>query len=250
MLDLKVINSVLEELEKTKGISKEQFIDAITEALAAAYRKEYGERGQIVKAILNMETGEVDFYRVKIVVVPEQIISEEEFEKMSKEEYLKAKEDGRVKFIESRHIMLENAKLIKANAEKDDEIMFDLEKKEDFGRIAAMTARQIIRQKIREAEKGYILEKFGNKIGKIITGNVVRVENGNIFVDLGKTEGIVPYREQIKHEKYKVGDRISSYLLKVDQGPRGGAEMTLSRTHPEFLRYFLKMKFQKLKKVL
>ncbi len=236
MLDLKVVNSVLEELEKTKGISKEQFLDAITEALAAAYRKEYGERGQIVKAMLNMDTGEVDFYRIKIVIVPEQIISEEDFEKMSKEEYLIKKEEGQVKFIEARHIMLENAKLIKANAKQDDEIMFDLDKKEDFGRIAAMTARQIIRQKIREAEKGYILEQFGDKIGKIIHGSVLRVENGNIFVNLGKIEGIIPFREQIKHEKYKVGDRISSYLLKVDQGPRGGAEMTLSRTHPEFLR--------------
>lgn len=250
MIDLKVINSVLGELEKTKGISKEKFLEALEEALGAAYRKEYGERGEIVKSKFNLETGEVDFFRVKEVIVPEQIISEEDFEKMNKEEYLVAKDEGKTKFIESRHIMIENAKLIKANAEKNDEITFDLEKKEDFGRIAAMTARQIIKQKIREAEKEYITEQFGEKIGKIISGQVVRVEGGSIFVDLGKTEGIIPFREQIKNENFKVGERIKSYLLKVDQGYHGGVEMTLSRTHPEFLRLLFEKEVPEIKEGL
>lgn len=250
MIDLKVINSVLEELEKTKGISKEKFLEALEEALGAAYRKEYGERGEIVKSKFNLETGEVDFFRVKEVIVPEQIISEEDFEKMNKEEYLAAKDEGKTKFIESRHIMIENAKLIKANAEKNDEITFDLEKKEDFGRIAAMTARQIIKQKIREAEKEYITKQFGEKIGKIISGQVVRVEGGSIFVDLGKTEGIIPFREQIKNENFKVGERIKSFLLKVDQGYHGGVEMTLSRTHPEFLRLLFEKEVPEIKEGL
>ena len=247
MIDLKVLNSVLEDLEKTKGISKEKFIEAIEEGLSAAYRKEYGERGQIIKTKFNLETGDIEFYRVKIVVVPEQIISDEDFEKMSKEEYLAAKEEGKTKFIESRHIYLDNARLIKANAKEGDEITFDLEKRDDFGRIAAMTARQIIKQKIREAEKEYISKEFGEQIGNIVVGKVVRVEGGNIFVDLGKIEGIIPFREQIKRETFKVGERIKSYLLKVDQGYNGGVEMTLSRTHPDFLKLLFREEVPEIK---
>jgi N utilization substance protein A len=241
MFDLKTINIVLEELQETRGISKEEVLDTISEALASAYKKQYGERGQIVRAKFNNETGDVDYFRVKEIVDPADIISEEDLEKMSKEEYLKAKEDGKVKFIEPRHILIENAKLIKADAEAGGEIVFDLEKKEDFGRVAAMAAKQTIRYQIREAEKGYIKKEFGDREGTVILGEVLRSEGGIVFVDLGKAEGILPYSEQIKSEKYKTGDRIRAYLIKAGEGYRGAVELNLSRTHPEFLRKLFEM---------
>ncbi len=250
MFDLKTINAILEELQETKGISKEEVLDAISESLASAYKKEYGERGQIIRAKFNNETGDVDYYRVKEVVDPKDIISEEDMEKMSKEEYEKAKEEGKVRFIEPRHILLENARLIKTDAQPGDEIIFDLEPKGDFGRVAAMAAKQTIRQKIREAEKSYIQKEFGDREGEIVSGEVLRSEGGTVFVDLGKAEGVMPYSEQIKGEKYKTGDRIRAYLVKAGEGFRGSVELLLSRTHPEFLKKLFELEVPEIKEGL
>jgi N utilization substance protein A len=247
MFDLKTINMVLEELQETRGISKEEILNAISESLASAYKKQYGERGQIVRAKFNNETGDVDYFRVKEIVDPKDIISEEDLEEMSKEKYLEAKENGRVRFIEPRHILLENAKLIKSDAEAGGEIIFDLEKKEDFGRVAAMAAKQTIRKEIREAERSYIKKEFGDKEGQIVSGEVLRSEGGMIFVDLEKTEGVLPYSEQIKSEKYKTGDRIRAYLIKAGEGYRGAVELSLSRTHPEFLRRLFEVEVPEIK---
>lgn len=201
MFDLKTINLVLEELQETKGISKDEVLDAISESLASAYKKQYGERGQIIRAKFNNDTGDVDYFRVKEVVTEDNIISEEDADEMTKEEYLVAKEGGKTRFIEPRHIFVENAKMIKADVVEGDEIIFDLEPKGDFGRVAAMAAKQTIRQKIREAETGYIKKEFGDKEGQIVSGEVLRSEGGMVFVDLGKAEGVLPYAEQIKSEK-------------------------------------------------
>lgn len=247
MFDLKTINLVLEELQETRGISKDEVLNAISESLASAYKKQYGERGQIVRAKFNNETGDVDYFRVKEIVDSKDIISEEDLEKMSKEEYLEEKEKGRTKFIEARHILIENAKLIKTDAQAGGEIVFDLEKKDDFGRVAAMAAKQTIRQQMRDAEKGYIKKEFGDKEGQIISGEVLRSEGGVIFVDLGKTQGVLPYSEQIKSEKYKTGDRIRTYLIKSGEGFRGSVELGLSRTHPEFLRKLFEVEVPEIK---
>ena len=157
MLDLKAIELFLQEVGEAKGLQKDELFDAIEESMAAAYKRQYGDRGQIVRAKLDRETGEVDFFRVKEVVTPEQIISEEEHEEMTKEEYMKAKdEDGKTKFIDERHIMLDTALLIKSDAKAGDELIFDLERKDDFGRLAAMSAKQTIKRKLRDAEGLYI----------------------------------------------------------------------------------------------
>ncbi len=250
MFDLKVINAVLEELQEQKGISKEEVLEAIEESLASAYKKQYGERGQIIRAKFNPDTGDVDFFRIKEVVSPEQIISEEDFEKLSKEEYLNLKEEGKTKFIEERHIFVENAKLVKAGVEAGDEITFELEKKTDFGRVAAMAAKQTIKQKIREAERGYIQKQFGDKEQTIVSGQVIRSEAGTIFVDLGKVEGVLPFFEQIKSERYKTGDRVQAYLVKAGEKGRGGVELLLSRTHPEFLKKLFEQEVPEIKEGL
>ncbi len=236
LFDLKVISSVLEELQEKKGISKEEVIEAIESSIASAYKKEYCERGQNIQAKINLETGNINFFRVKKVVLKEKIISEEDYQKLNKEEYLELKEKGYIRFNEQRHILIDNAKFIKKDAETGEELLFELENKTDFSRVAAQSAKQTIFQKIKEAEKKYIKKEFGDKEGNIVSGQVIRSESGVIFVDLGKAEGILLPSEQIKSERYKTGDKIRAYLVKTNEKKFGGVELLLSRTHPEFLR--------------
>jgi N utilization substance protein A len=130
--------------------------------------------------------------------------------------------------------MLEDAKKMKRDAKVDDELTFPLESKDDFGRIAAQTAKQVIIQKIREAEKASVVTEFGERQGDIVSGSVQRIERGNIFIDLGRATGIIPYDEQIPGERYRQGERIRAYLYEVEESPRG-IFLRLSRSHPQFL---------------
>lgn len=237
MFDLKVINSVLSEMEEERGISREKMMDAIEQALATAYKKEYGKRGQIVRASFDLSTGTTVFEQVKIVVDESMLKPEdEEDEEGEVEEELPAEgEDRKVRFDPEKHIMIDNAKLIKKDVQLNDELVFPLESKDDFGRIAAQTAKQVIIQKIREAEKESALSEFGQKEGDIVLGHVQRFERGNLYVDLGRVTGVMPYDEQIPGERFKPGERIRALLLMVDETPRG-IFLKLSRSHPEFLK--------------
>lgn len=247
MLDLKAIELFLKEVGEEKGLDKDELFDAIEESMAAAYKKQYGDRGQIIRAKLNRETGEVDFFRIKEVVTPEQIITDEEHENMSKDEYMKEKdENGKTKFIDERHIMLDTAILIKSDAKAGDELIFDLERKDDFGRLAAMSAKQTIRRKMREVESSYIKKEFGDLEGEIIHGKVLREDNGTYYIDLGKAEAVLPYNEQIKGEVYKTGDNIKAYLMQSGEN-RGAIELRVSRTHPEFLKKLFEVEVPELR---
>lgn len=227
LFDLKVINSVLGELEEDRGIPREKVIGAIEMALAAAYKKEYGKRGQIVRAVFNTTVGDVEFKQIKIVVDDTLVRPEGDEESVDES-------DERTRFNPEHHIMIDDARRIKKDAEVDDEIDFPLEPKEDFGRIAAQTAKQVIMQKIREAEKVSIIEEFGEHEGEVVSGHVQRFERGNLYVDLGRATGILPYEEQIPGERYRQGERIRALLYKVDESPRG-TFLKLSRAHPQFL---------------
>jgi N utilization substance protein A len=143
-------------------------------------------------------------------------------------------EDGKVRFDEEKHIMIDTAKMIKSGVELGEELVFPLEPKDDFGRIAAQTAKQVIMQKIREAEKETALAEFGQKQGDIITGHVLRFERGNLYVEIGRATAIMPYDEQIPGERFKSGDRIRAILLAVEETPRG-IFLKLSRAHADFL---------------
>ena len=233
MFDLKTINAVLNQLEDEKGLKKERILEAIEMSLASAYKKEFGKRGQIVKAIFDLDTGATEYSQIKKVVNKDDVVILEEGESMPEVELAEG-EEGPVKYNEEQHIFLETAKMIKGGAEAGEEIVFPLETKTDFGRIAAQAAKQTIRQQLRSAEKDYLSEQFGDKIGEIVSGTVQRVERGNIYVDMEKAEGVIPFREQIRHEKYKTGDRIRCYLFDVEDG-RGGIMLKLSRTHPKFI---------------
>ncbi len=243
LFDLKVIHSVLRELEEERGIPREKILEAIGIALATAYKKEYGKRGQIVRASFDPETGDVAFSQVKIVVDEGMVRMDEpaEGEEDAIPEGPAVPEgDERVRFNPEHHILLEDARRIKKDAAVRDEIVFPLEPKSDFGRIAAQTAKQVIIQKIREAEKISILGEFGKREGEIVSGTVQRMERGAIFVDLGKAQGILPYDEQIPGERYKQGERIRAYLYAVEESPRG-VFLRLSRSHPRFLEKLFEM---------
>lgn len=235
MLDLKVINSVLEQLEQERGIPRERVIEAIEMALATAYKKEYGQKGQIVHAKFDLNSGKAEFSQVKIVVDESTVVFDplsEEEEKMTKNEA--GEEIEKEIFNPEHHILLDDAKRLKRDAKLGDEIIFPLDGKDDYGRIASQTAKQVIIQKIREAEKTAVLREYGEQEGKIVAGTVQRIERGNIFVDMGRATGMLSYEDQIPGERYTQGERIRSYLYKVEESPRG-IFLRLSRSHPKFL---------------
>ena len=231
MFDLKVINSVLAEMEEERGIPRAKMIDAIEQSLATAYKKEFGKRGQIVTCSFDMDTGTTNFNQIKIVVDESMLKPEPELDEDGNaidDEGPKEEED------EEKHIMISTAQMIKKGVEPGEELIFPLEPKDDFGRIAAQTAKQVIMQKVREAEKESALAEFGQKAGDIIVGQAQRFERGNLYVDLGRVTAIMPYEEQIPGERFKPGERIRAILLAVEETPRG-IFLKLSRSHPDFL---------------
>lgn len=238
MFDLKVINSVMAQLEEERGISRNVVIEAIELALANAYRKEFGKKGQIVKATFDLDTGNVEFSQVKIVVDRDSVIMDEEGEEHDETSQAEGDEE-KVHFNDEQHMLLEDARLIKAGAQVGDEIVFPLERRDDFGRIAAQTAKQVITQKIREAEKTSVLAEFGQHEGSIVSGTVERMERGAIYLDMGRAVGMLPYEEQIPGERFKQGERVRAYLYKVDETSRG-VFLKLSRSHPKFLEELFK----------
>jgi len=235
MLDLKIINSVLEQLEQERGIAREKVIEAIELALATAYKKEYGQKGQIIQAKFDLNSGKTEFLQVKVVVDESTVVFDPEDDN---EDKTYENETGETiekdVFNPEHHMLLADAKKIKRDAKLGDEIIFPLDDREDYGRIAAQTAKQVIIQKIREAEKTAVLKEYGEQEGKIVSGTVQRIERGNIFVDMGRATGMLSYEDQIPGERYTQGERIRSYLYRVEESPRG-IFLKLSRSHPKFL---------------
>jgi len=239
MFDLKVIHSVLDQLQDERGIPKEKILEAIELSLATAYKKEFGKKNQYIRTHFDINTGTAVFEQVKVVVDESQVVIGEEVEGeeekvAEKVEDLNPEGNLKVRFDDEHHIMLDIAKKIKKDAKLGDELVFPLESKADFGRIAAQTAKQVIIQKIREAEKVSVMGEFGQKEGEIVTGSVQRIERGNVFIDMGRASGILPFEEQIPGEHYRQGEKVRMYLTRVEETPRG-IFLRLSRSHPKFL---------------
>lgn len=246
MFDLKVIHSVLTEMEEERGIPRERMMEAIEQSLATAYKKEFGKRGQIIRANFDISAGTTNFEQVKIVVDETMLKTDEESEDEvevrehhhkdhhKEEEVLIPSLERKVRFDPEKHIMIDSARLIKKDVQLGEELIFPLEPKDDFGRIAAQTAKQVIIQKVREAEKDAAISEFGQKEGDIVMGHAQRFERGNLYVDLGRITAIMPYEEQIPGERFKPGERIRALLLRVEETSRG-VFVKLSRSHPEFL---------------
>lgn len=234
MIDIKALKQSLEIVESEKRIPKDRILEAIEAALAAAYKKEYGDKDQVVRCTLNLDTGEMEFAQVKTVV------DETSVWMPASEEEIKDELDERPRYNEEKHLLVNQAKLIRKDAEVGSEIVFGLETKDDFGRIAAQTAKQVIVQKFREAEKDSLVAEFAGKEGSIVSGIVQRVEKGLIFIDLGRATAVLPKEEQIFGENWKPGDRIRAYLFNFDESGRG-LSLRISRTHPRFLIELFKL---------
>ncbi|MEI6480509.1 MAG: transcription termination factor NusA [bacterium] len=228
MFDLKAMSAVFAQLEEERGIPRTKIIEAIEAALATAYKKEYGKKGQIIRCSFDADSGKTDFYQVKIVVDESRVIMPEE------DEDALSDDDVRIRYNSEHHITKEDAKFIKKGAQVDEEVIFPLETKSDFGRIAAQTAKQVIIQKIREAEKESVISEYGERSGEIISGTVQRVERGNIYLDMGRAVAVLPYEEQIPGERYRQGERIRAYLFRVEDATKG-VFLKVSRSHPKFL---------------
>ena len=231
-MDLKTFTSAIAQIAEEKGISQEKVIETIESAIAAAYKKDYGKKGQIIKAKLDPETGNVKFWQVRKVLDKSMIYSNQDLEK------LKAKEmgpiEGKIRFNPEKHIMIEEAKKIDPKIKPDQDLEELLEAREDYGRIAAQTAKQVILQKIREAEKESIFQEIKQKEGEIVSGIVQRIEGERVFFDIGKTLGLLTREEQIPGEFYRPGQRLKVYILSVEENPRGPV-IFLSRAYPKFI---------------
>ncbi len=197
----------LAQIEKEKGISRETLFEAIEAALISAYKKNYGS-AQNVNVYINRENGEVRVFSKKNVV-----------EKVENE---------------LLEIDLEEAKKINSNYNIGDVVEKEVTPK-NFGRIAAQTAKQVVVQRIREAERGVIYEEFVNRESEIVTGIVQRINKGNVFINLGKTEAILTPSEQIPDEVYKHNDRIKTYIVEVKKTTKG-PQILVSRTHPGLVK--------------
>ncbi len=209
-IDNKELIIALEELEKEKGIKKEYLLEAIDTALITAYKRNFEVEN--VNIHMDEKTGATHVYAVKEV----------------KEEV----EDDKVE------INLKDAKKIKKDAKVGENVEVEIVPK-NFGRIAAQTAKQVIVQKLREAERDVLFSEFNDRKGEIVSGLVQKADGNAVIMDLGKLEGIMPLKEQIPTEHYHVNDKIKGYVLSVERGAKGAPQVIVSRSNPDFVRKLL-----------
>jgi N utilization substance protein A len=241
------IYQAIKQICNEKNIPVESVIETIEAALAAAYRKDFGQKNQNIKVEFNAETGESRVFDVKTVVPDELAILEEERKKEAEEakalglkvpkpEVEKEEEKEEVlRFNPKLHLPLSEALKIKSDAKLGEVIRTELEIPHAFGRMAAQTAKQVIIQKLREAEREILFNEFKAKEGQLLPGVVQRREGVLVLVDLGRLTAILPPEEQIEREKYIPGSHLKVYVLKVEMAAKG-PQVIVSRAHPEILR--------------
>ena len=210
-IDNKELVIALEELEKEKGIKKSYLIESIETALLTAYKRNFDAK-ENVKVVMDDITGAAHIYSVKEIV--------------------ETVEDS------DTQINLEDAKKINKTLEIGDSVDIELVPK-NFGRIAAQTAKQVIVQKIREAEREIIYTEYNDRKGEIVTGLVQKADRGIVVMDLGKLEGVMLAKEQIPTETYKVNDKIRAYVIDVEKGAKGAPQVIVSRATPDFVKKLL-----------
>lgn len=208
-LDLKQMSAMVDIIAEEKGLPTETVLSVIEQAIAAAWRKDNGDREMNVRAVLNTQTGEADVFVAREVI-----------------------EDG-VGYNPSTEIPLADATVEHKDAKIGD-IVEEKHKVTSFGRVAAQTAKQVVTQRLREAENETVLNAFEDKVGTIVTGTVARVEPKLVRIDLGRASGIMPRSEQIDGEYYAVGSRIKVYIKNIERNDRG-AQLILSRGNAEFV---------------
>jgi N utilization substance protein A len=202
--------AAINQISDEKGLPREMVIEAVEAALAAAYRKDYGHPDDIIRARLSEESADVEMSQV-IIVVPD-----EEFEN------------------ERNQLSVSEAKKQGLEVEVGDEVVYPLEPQKDFGRIAAQTAKQVIIQRIREAEREILFSEFKDKEHKVVTGSVQQIEGDSVLINLGKMTAIMLPSDQIPNEHHYVGQRLKVFVTGVEESPRG-PRVLVSRTHPELV---------------
>lgn len=211
-LDMKQLALAIRAIAEEKNLPEDTVQEVVEQALAAAYRRDYGEREQEVRVTMNLNTGDVDAYVAKEVV--------EEVENPAYE------------------LSLAEAQVMKKDAKLGDEVEVH-EKVSNFGRVAAQTAKQVILQRLREAEREIVMNEFEDKIGTVINALVGRVEGNIVRMDLGKAQGIMPRSEQIQGERYYPGQRLKVFLKDVERGPRG-PQLVVSRGSTQFIEWLFR----------
>ncbi|MBQ6605878.1 transcription termination factor NusA [Candidatus Saccharibacteria bacterium] len=210
-LDLKQMSAMVKVIAEEKNLPEETVLDVIQMAIAAAWRKDNGDKEMNVRAVLNTNTGEADVFVERTVVEDE------------------------VAYNPATEIPLKEAK----KGKKVGDVVEEKHKVTSFGRVAAQTAKQVVIQRLREAERDAVLAMFEDKIGTVVTGTVAHVERNIVRIDLGKTTGIMPRSEQIEGEYYAVGSRIKVYIKGVERDDRG-AQLILSRGSADFIEYLFR----------
>lgn len=211
-LDVKQLAVVIKAIAEEKNLPEDSVKEVVEQALAAAYRKDFGDREQEVRVEMNLNTGDIDVYVGKEVV---EKVGDERFE-----------------------ISLSEAQVMKKDAKIGDIIEIH-QKADSFGRVAAQTAKQVILQRLREAEREIVMNEFQDKIGTVVNGIVARVEGRLVRVDLGKAQAILPVGEQIQGERYHPGQRLKFYLKEVDRDARG-PQLIVSRGGPDFMEWLFR----------
>jgi N utilization substance protein A len=238
MFDIKQFSLAIRQIAEEKGIPEEKIIETIEAAIAAAYKKDYGQKGQIIRAKLDTESGKLELTQVHYIV---EDVDDEGFliNPILKDEIAEEKienEEGeiKIKYNEEKHLLLEEANKKDSKLEVGDEVVTQLEPHTDFGRIAAQTAKQVVIQRLREIEKNAIFDEFKDREGEAVSGVIQRREGRVVFVDLGRTNGILFPAEQMYVDNYSIGQRLRFMVLKVEESPRGPV-ILLSRSHPKFI---------------
>ena len=210
-IDNKELILALEELEKEKGIKKEYLLESIETALLTAYKRNF-DALENVRIVMDPQTGATHVFSIKEVM-----------------------EDAKDPALE---ISLEDARKINTDVNLGDNVEVEIVPR-DFGRIAAQTAKQVIIQKLREAEREIIYTEFNDRKGEIVSGIIQKADKNIVVMDLGRLEGIMPTKEQMPTEKYKVNDKIKGYVVDVERGAKGAPQVIVSRSHPDFVRKLL-----------
>ena len=210
-IDNKELILALEDLEKEKGINKDYVLEAIETALVTAYKRNFDSL-ENVKVVMDRKTGATHVYSVKQIV-----------EKVENPEL---------------EISLKDAQKINPDLTLEDTVDIEIVPR-NFGRIAAQTAKQVIIQKLRELEREIVYNEFNDRKGEIVSGIIQKADKNIVVMDLGKLEGVMPTKEQIPTEHYRVNDKIKGYVLDVEKGQKGAPQVIVSRSHPDFVRKLL-----------
>ena len=210
-IDNKELILALEELEKEKGIKKEYLLESIETALVTAYKRNFDSL-ENVRIQMDKQTGATHVY--------------------SEREVMEHAND------EATEISIEEAQKINPDLKEGDTVEIEIVPR-NFGRIAAQTAKQVIIQKLREAEREIIYTEFNDRKGEIVSGIIQKADNNIVIMDLGKLEGVMPTKEQIPTEKYYVNKKIKGYVLDVQKGAKGAPQVIVSRSHPDFVKKLL-----------